>query len=313
MPLRLIFMGTPDFAVPTLAEILGRGHEVAAVYTRAPKPAGRGMAPTASPVARAAEGFGLSVLTPKTLRMPEAEAAFRAHQADAALVVAYGLILPSPILTAVPLGCFNLHASLLPRWRGAAPINRAIMAGDAETGVMVMKMAEGLDTGPVAMAEKVPIPPDATAGELHDRLARLGADLVARAFAALERGSLTLRPQPAEGVTYAAKIDRHETRIDWRRPWREVHDHCRGLSPFPGAWFEMAVDGGPVRVKVLRTTRGQGSGEPGSLLDARFTIACGEGAVRIVELQRAGRQAMPAEDFLRGLPLKPGARLERVN
>jgi methionyl-tRNA formyltransferase len=310
MPLRLIFMGTPDFAVPTLVELVGRGHAVAAVYTREPKPAGRGMAPTPTPVARAAERFGLPVLTPRTLRTPDAEAAFRAHQADAAVVVAYGLILPRPILAAVPRGCFNLHASLLPRWRGAAPINRAVMAGDVEAGVMVMKMEEGLDTGPIAMAEKVPIPPDATAGDLHDELARLGADLMARALGAIERESLALTPQPEEGITYAAKIDRAETRIDWRRPWRQVHDHCRGLSPFPGAWFEVASDAAPVRVKILRTTRGDGTGAPGTVLDDALTIACGEGAVRIVELQRAGRQAMRAAEFLRGVSLARGTRLD---
>jgi methionyl-tRNA formyltransferase len=309
MPLRLIFMGTPDFAVPTLVEIVGRGHEVMAVYTRAPKPAGRGMAEAPSPVERVAMPLRLPVLSPETLRAPEMEAAFRAHGADAAVVVAYGLILPKPILTAVPLGCFNLHASLLPRWRGAAPINRAIMAGDPETGVTVMKMEAGLDTGPIAMAETVPIGPDATAGELHDRLARLGADLMGRGLGALERGSLSLQPQPETGVTYAAKIDRTETRIDWRRPWHEVHDHIRGLSPFPGAWFEFSADGKPVRVKVLRTTAAQRGGEPGTLLDDRLTIACGDGAVRIVELQRAGRQPMAAEEFLRGVPLKPGLRI----
>jgi methionyl-tRNA formyltransferase len=310
MPLRLIFMGTPDFAVPTLIEIVGRGHQVAAVYTREPKPAGRGMAPTPTPVARAAERFALSVLTPRTLRTPEVQAAFAAHRADAAVVVAYGLILPGALLAAVPKGCFNLHASLLPRWRGAAPINRAIMAGDPETGVMVMRMEEGLDTGPIAMSERLPIPPDATAGDLHDELARLGADLMARALGALERESLTLTAQGDAGVTYAAKIDRAERRIDWRRPAREVHDHCRGLSPFPGAWFELAIDGSPVRVKVLRTTRAEGSGEPGTVLDDALTVACGEGALRIIELQRAGRQAMGVADFLRGVPLKHGARLD---
>ncbi len=310
MPLRLIFMGTPDFAVPTLTEIVGRGHEVAAVYTREPKPAGRGMAETPTPVARAAERFAVPVLTPRTMRTPEAEAAFRAQEADAAVVVAYGLILPPSILSAVPKGCFNLHASLLPRWRGAAPINRAIMAGDVETGVMVMKMAEGLDTGPIAMAEKVPIGPDLTAGELHDGLARLGADLMARALGALERESLTLTAQPEAGVTYAAKIGGAETHIDWRLPWREVHDHCRGLSPFPGAWSELVSDGRRVRVKVLRTTCGQGAGSPGAVLDDVLTVACGEGAVRILELQRAGKQAMRTEDFLRGTPLPPGARLD---
>jgi methionyl-tRNA formyltransferase len=316
MPLRLIFMGTPDFAVPTLDEIVRRGHEVAAVYTRAPKPAGRGMAPVPGPVERAATRLRLPVLVPESLRSPDTQAAFAAHQADAAVVVAYGLILPKPILAAVRLGCFNLHASLLPRWRGAAPINRAIVAGDAETGVTVMQMEAGLDTGPIAtiekvpLVEKVPIGPDATAGELHDRLARLGADLMVRALAALERGALALQPQPEAGVTYAAKIDRAETRIDWRAPWRQVHDRIRGLSPFPGAWFEVSVEGKPVRVKGLRTTAGEGGGEPGAVLDDRLAIACGEGAIRILELQRAGGRAMAAEEFLRGLPLTPGMRLD---
>src|ERR1043166_6963102 len=202
--MRLIFMGTPDFAVPTLVEIVGRGHDVAAVYTRAAKPAGRGMEMQVTPVERGARRFGIPVLTPKTLRSDEAVAALRAHGADAAIVVAYGLILPVPVLDAVPLGCFNLHASLLPRWRGAAPINRAVMAGDAESGVMVMRMAEGLDTGPIALAERVPIGSDTTAGELHDALAPLGADLMVRALGALELGTSQLTPQPQEGVTYAA-------------------------------------------------------------------------------------------------------------
>jgi methionyl-tRNA formyltransferase len=305
-------MGTPDFAVPTLSAIVGRGHQVTAVYTRAPKPAGRGMALQPSPIEREARHLGLPVLTPKTLRTADAEAAFRAHGADAAVVVAYGLILPKPILEAVPLGAFNLHASLLPRWRGAAPINRAIMAGDAETGVMVMRMEEGLDTGPVAMAKRVPIGADATAGDLHDTLASLGADLMVRALDALERGALSLTPQAAEGVTYAAKIDKGETRIDWTRPWQEVHDHIRGLAPFPGAWFEIAVEGRPVRIKVLRTTRGEGSGLPGTLLDDRLSIACGDGAVRILELQRAGARAMKADEFLRGVQLPPGTKLATV-
>jgi methionyl-tRNA formyltransferase len=307
-------MGTPDFAVPTLAEIVGRGHDVVAVYTRAAKPAGRGMAMQPTPVEREARRFGLSVLTPTTLRTPEAQDAFRAHRADAAVVVAYGLILPKPVLDAVPLGCFNLHASLLPRWRGAAPINRAIMAGDAETGAMVMKMEEGLDTGPIAMidqalAERVAIAPDMTAGDLHDELARRGADLMARALGALERGTLTLTPQPEAGVTYAAKISKDETRIDWSRPWREVHNHIRGLSPFPGAWFELPGEGGPVRVKALRSTKGEGGGAPGTALDGKLTIACGDGAVRLLQLQRAGRQAMTAEEFRRGTALPAGTRL----
>jgi methionyl-tRNA formyltransferase len=311
MPLRLVFMGTPDFAVPTLAEIVGRGHDVAAVYTRAPKPAGRrGLELQPTPVEREARRFGLPVLTPASLRTTEAQDAFRAHGADAAVVVAYGLILPKPVLDAVPLGCFNLHASLLPRWRGAAPIHRAIMAGDAETGAMVMKMDEGLDTGPVAMAERLAIAPDATTGDLHDELARRGANLMVQALGALERGTLALTPQPEGGVTYATKIAKDETRIDWSKSWRLVHDHIRGLSPFPGAWFELAGEGGPpARVKVLRTTRAEGGGAPGTALDGNLTIACGDGAVRILGLQRAGKQAMTAEEFLRGTSLPAGTRL----
>jgi methionyl-tRNA formyltransferase len=308
MPLRLIFMGTPDFAVPTLSAVAGAGHDIAAVYTRAPKPAGRGMALQPSAVEREARRLSLPVLTPATLRSDAAQAEFRAHKADAAVVVAYGLILPKPVLDAVPRGAFNLHASLLPRWRGAAPINRAVMAGDAETGVMVMRMEEGLDTGPVAMTERVAIAPDAAAGDLHDLLARIGAHLMELALAALERGTLVLTPQPAEGATYAAKIDKTETRIDWTKPWQQVHDHIRGLSPFPGAWCEIEESGKPVRVKVLRSTQGEGAGPPGTLLDDTLTIACGQGAVRLVELQRAGRQAMSAEEFLRGTKLSSGAR-----
>ena len=300
MALRLVFMGTPDFAVPTLVEIVGGGRDVVAVYTRPPQPAGRGMELRGSPVAREAERFGIPIFTPKTLRDGDAAAAMRAHRADAAVIIAYGLILPKPILEAFALGCFNLHASLLPRWRGAAPIQRAIIAGDKETGVMVMKMEEGLDTGPIAMVERVPIGPDTTAGELHDTLARLGADLTLRALAALEKDALQLTPQSAEGVTYANKIEKSETHIDWTRPWQRVHDHCRGLSPFPGAWFELAGAG---RVKVLRTTKGIGDGKPGQVLDDELTIACGEGAVRILALQRAGRQPMSAEEFLRGTPV----------
>src|SRR5580692_12275978 len=231
-------MGTPDFAVPTLVELVCGGHDIAAVYTRAPQPAGRGLELKPSAVAREAERLRLPIFTPKSLKGADAAAAMRAHDADAAVVVAYGLILPKPILEAFPLGCFNLHASLLPRWRGAAPIQRAIMAGDQETGVMVMKMDQGLDTGAIAMAERVPIGADATTGALHDELARLGAGLMLRALAALEKGQLQLTPQAANGVTYANKIDKSETRIDWTKSWNEVHNHCRGLSPFPGAWSE---------------------------------------------------------------------------
>jgi methionyl-tRNA formyltransferase len=306
MPLRIVFMGTPEFAVPTLVEIVGRDHEVVAVYTRAPKPAGRrGLDSTPSPIEREARRFALPLLTPATLRTADAVSTARAHGADVAIVVAYGLILPKAILDVFPLGAFNLHASLLPRWRGAAPINRAIMAGDSETGVMVMKMEEGLDSGPIAMERRVPIPFDATAGDLHDRLARLGADLMVTALGALERGSLTRTPQPEIGVTYAYKIGNDETRITWERPWQEVHNHIRGLSPVPGAWSEI----GGVRVKVLRTIRSDSSGVPGTVLDDELTVACGEGAVRIVELQRAGRQPMKAHEFLRGMPVAAGTRV----
>jgi methionyl-tRNA formyltransferase len=303
LALRLVFMGTPDFAVPTLLEIVGSGHDVAAVYTRAPQPAGRGMAERPSLVAREAERFKLPIFTPKSLKGADAADAMRVHGADAAVVVAYGLILPKAILDVFPLGCFNLHASLLPRWRGAAPIHRAVMAGDKETGVMAMKMEEGLDTGPIAMAERVAIGADMTTGELHDTLAPLGARLMLVALGALERGSLQLTPQPADGATYATKIDKSETRIDWGKPWKQVHDHCRGLSPFPGAWFELAGN----RVKVLRTTKGEGSGAPGTVIDDRLTIACSEGAVRLIELQRAGKQPMQADEFLRGTQVARGA------
>jgi methionyl-tRNA formyltransferase len=240
------------------------------------------------------------------LKDADAAVAMRAHGADAAVVVAYGLILPRPILEAFPLGSFNLHASLLPRWRGAAPIHRAIMAGDKQTGVMVMKMDEGLDTGPIAMAQRVAIGPDVTTGDLHDELARLGAKLILVALGALERGSLTVTPQADDGATYADKIDKRETRIDWTQSWNRVHDHCRGLSPFPGAWFELAGLG---RIKVLRTTKGDGLGEPGRLLDEHLTVACGSGALRVVELQRAGGKPMPADEFLRGTPVAPGSTL----
>ena len=260
MPLRLIFMGTPDFAVPTLQGLAAHGHDVAAVYTRAAKPSGRGMKLQPSQVEQEARRLGIPVLTPATLKTPEAEAAFRAHQADAAVVVAYGMILPQAILDIPKYGCFNLHASLLPRWRGAAPINRAIMAGDAETGVMVMKMDVGLDTGDVALAERVAITDRMTAADLHDALAPLGADLVARAMGALERGTLQLTPQSDQGVTYAAKIDKAEARIDWNMPARTVLRHVHGLSPFPGAWGEIEIDGASSRLKILRCEMAGGRG-----------------------------------------------------
>jgi methionyl-tRNA formyltransferase len=298
-------MGTPDFAVPTLVELAARGHEIAAVYTRAPKPAGRGMGVQHTPVEQEARRLALAVHTPRSLKDEEAQAAFRTYKVEAAVVVAYGLILPKSVLEAPRLGCFNIHASLLPRWRGAAPINRAIMAGDTESGVTIMKMDEGLDTGTMAMAERTPIGTDMTAGDLHDILARLGADLMLRALAAAERGSLALTPQPDKGVTYAEKISKNETRIDWSRPWRQVHDHIRGLSPFPGAWFE--IDG--ARVKALRSMKGEGSGAAGTALDDKLTIACGAGAVRLTQVQRAGKQPMSADEFLRGTPVKSGVRV----
>lgn len=309
MPLRLIFMGTPEFAVPTLLELAAHDHDIAAVYTRAAKPAGRGMKLQPTPVEQAARRLGLPVLTPGTLKTPEAEGLFRAYLADAAVVVAYGMILPQNILDAPPLGCFNLHGSLLPRWRGAAPINRAIMAGDTESGVMVMRMDAGLDTGDVAMAEKIAVSDTMTAGDLHDALAPLGADLMVRAMGALERGKLQLTGQSDVGVTYAAKIEKAESRIDWTRPARAVLRHIHGLSPYPGAWCEMPIEAETVRVKILRCELADGSGAPGELLDGQLTVACGERAIRIVELQRAGKQPMQAGDFLRGTPLKPPARL----
>ena len=309
MPLRLIFMGTPDFAVPTLLELVAHGHEIAAVYTRTAKPAGRGMKLQPTPVEVEARRLGIPVATPVTLKTPEALEAFRAHHAEAAVVVAYGMILPQAILDTPKLGCFNLHASLLPRWRGAAPINRAIMAGDTETGVMVMKMDAGLDTGDVAMAERTAITDAMTAADLHDALAPLGADLMVRAMGALERGRLQLTRQSEDGVTYAAKIEKAEARIDWSKPARAVLRHIHGLSPFPGAWCEMAGEGEPARLKILRGELADGSGAAGELLDDRLTIACQQGALRILELQRAGKAPMKAEDFLRGTPLKPPMRL----
>lgn len=305
MPLRLIFMGTPDFSVPTLLELVAHGHEIAAVYTRAPKPGGRrGLQLQPTPVEEAARRLGIPVLTPKTLKTQEALDEFSAFDADAAVVVAYGMILPQAILDAPKLGCYNLHASLLPRWRGAAPINRAIMAGDAESGVMVMRMDVGLDTGDVAMAERLPITDTMTAADLHDRLSRLGADLMVRAMAALARGGLQLKMQSEDDVTYAAKIDKAEARIDWTKPAHAVLRHIHGLSPFPGAWAELER----ARVKILRCELAKGAGAPGEVLDDQLTIACGDGAIRIVELQREGKGRMQAADFLRGVPVKPPMR-----
>ena len=309
MSLRTIFMGTPDFAVPTLSTLLGHGHEIVACYSRAPAPAGRGMALRLSPVHQAAERFGIPVLTPSTLRTPEALDEFRSYQADVAIVVAYGMLLPKDILDVPPLGCLNLHASLLPRWRGAAPIQRAIMAGDPETGVAVMKMAEGLDTGPVGMVERLVIDPELNSGEAHEILARLGADLMVRALAALGRGGLSFREQSTEGVTYARKISNDECKIDWSASAQTIHDHIRGLAPFPGAYTMIDLGKGPERVKILRATRTEGVGAPGQILDDALTIACGNGALRLLDLQRAGAKALPVDLFLRGVSLPAGQRI----
>jgi methionyl-tRNA formyltransferase len=279
-----------------------------AVYTREPAAAGRGMELKLSPVHRMAERFGIPVFTPKTLRTEEAAEQFRSLDADVAVVVAYGMILPKAILEAPKLGCLNLHASLLPRWRGAAPIQRAIMAGDKETGVAVMKMEEGLDTGPVAMVEKVVIAPDMTAGELHDRLMVLGADLMVRALAALSRGGLSFTLQPEEGVTYAHKLKNEDARIDWSMPAQAVHDHIRGLSPFPGAFFTANFGKGEERVKVLRAALGKGRGDGGTLLDTDGRVACGDGSVHLIQVQRAGKGPVAFDEFLRGVRINPGAR-----
>lgn len=310
MSLRIIFMGTPEFSVPTLRALKEAGHEIVAVYTQPPRPAGRrGLDLTKSPVHQAAELLGIPVFTPVNFKEPEEREKFRALNADVAVVVAYGLLLPEAILTGTRLGCYNGHASLLPRWRGAAPIQRAIMAGDEKTGMMVMKMEKGLDTGPVALTREVEIDENMTAGELHDKLMLAGAKAMAEAMEKLEADDLPLTPQAEEGVLYAAKIDKGETRIDFSKPAGEVHNHIRGLSPFPGAWFEAEIGGKPERIKVLASERAEGQGPSGEVLDDALTVACGEGAVRLRKLQKAGGKPLSAEDFLRGTPLARGTRL----
>ncbi len=310
MALKIVFMGTPEFSVPTLEAIARAGHRILAVYSQPPRPAGRGMAERKSPVHAAAEALGIPVSTPRSLKAEADQRAFAAVGADAAVVVAYGLLLPAPVLAAPRLGCLNLHASKLPRWRGAAPIQRAIMAGDTETAVMVMRMEEGLDMGPVCLSETVAIGPDTTAGELHDTLKERGADLMVRALALLEEGRLAANPQSSEGVTYAAKIGKGEGRIDFGVPAASVHNLIRGLSPHPGAWLEMPVGNeARERVKVLRSALAAGRGTPGETLDDQLTIACAEGAVRLVEVQRAGKRAMSAAEFLRGVPVPKGTHL----
>lgn len=307
MSLRIVFMGTPEFSVPVMTALIGQGYEIVAVYSQPPRPAGRrGLELTKSPVHEKAEEFGIPVFTPKSLKSEEEQQIFRDLNADVAVVVAYGMLLPKAILEAPELGCYNGHASLLPRWRGAAPIQRAIMAGDIESGIMIMKMDEGLDTGPVAMVEKVAITPNMTSGELHDRLSITGADLMVRAMAALERDSLKLTPQSADGVTYAAKIDKAEARIDWSQTAKAVHDRIRGLAPFPGAWCEVEVNGAQERVKILRSQRVDGSGKPGEVLDGALHVACGEGAVALTLVQKAGGKPVSAAEFCNGVKLVTG-------
>jgi methionyl-tRNA formyltransferase (EC 2.1.2.9) len=307
MALRIIFMGTPEFSVPTLDALAEAGHEIVAVYTQPPRPGGRrGLDLQKSPVHQAAEKLCIPVFTPINFKNPAERAAFRAIGADVAVVVAYGLLLPEEVLGGTRLGAYNGHASLLPRWRGAAPIQRAIMAGDRESGMMVMKMDKGLDTGAVALTRKVEIAHDMTAGELHDRLSRIGAEAMVEAMARLEAGDLSLTPQASEGVLYAAKIDKGETRISFARDAHDVHNHVRGLAPFPGAWFEVEINGRPERVKVLGSTLAEGEGRPGEVLDEHLTVACGKGAVRLTRLQRAGGKPLATTEFLRGTPIPRG-------
>jgi methionyl-tRNA formyltransferase len=304
--LRLVFLGTPEFAVASLARLVDDGHDVAAVYSQPPRRAGRGMSLRASAVAQFAESHGLPVRTPASLKTSEEQDAFASLEADAAVVVAYGLLLPAAILEAPRLGCYNVHASLLPRWRGAAPIQRAVMTGDTVTGVSIMRMTQGLDEGAVCLAEAMPIVPGATAGELHDQLAGLGASLMSRALASLAAGELDCTPQPAEGVTYASKIDKSETRINFSLAAEAVLNHIHGLSPHPGAWF--TLPSGP-RVKVLKAEVAEASGPPGTVLDDALSVACGQRAVRLLVLQREGKSPASAPDFLRGLAVAPGTRL----
>jgi methionyl-tRNA formyltransferase len=307
--MRLVFMGTPDFSVPVLKALIAAGHDIAAVYTQPPRPAGRGMAERRSPVHDLAATQAIPVRTPATLKAAEEKAAFAALDTDVAVVVAYGLILPRTILTAPKQGCFNVHASLLPRWRGAAPIQRAIMAGDRETGISIMRMEEGLDTGPVCLSARVNVDPGTTAGVLHDKLAELGAHLMVDALARLAEGRLTCSPQPETGVTYARKIEKTETHIDFAQSAGDVRSHIHGLSPHPGAWFALARDGGNRRIKALACAIADASGEPGTVLDDRMTIACNTGAVRLLTVQREGKAAQDAAAFLRGLTIAPGTRL----
>lgn len=310
MALRLIFMGTPGFAVPTLRRIVESGHKILAVYTQPPRPAGRGMSEQKSPVHLAAHALGLSVETPQSLSSSASQEYFKSFEADAAVVVAYGLLLPEPVISGTRLGCFNLHASKLPRWRGAAPIQRAIMSGDKVTAATVMRMDTGLDTGPICLEQTFPITAEMTASDLHDHIAVCGADLMAKALAALEAGNLPERTQPNEGVTYARKIDKAESQIDFSLPSHAVHNHIRGLSPFPGAWFQAKdASGKDDRIKVLQSEVVAGEGPAGQIIDDQLTIACSTGAIRLLQVQRAGRRVAQAEEFLRGFPLTAGTSL----
>lgn len=310
MSLDLVFMGTPEFSVPTLRGVLAAGHRVRAVYTQPPRPAGRrGLADTPSPVHRVAAESGLEVRTPASLKSADEQARFAALNVDVAVVIAYGLLLPNAVLQAPRLGCINVHASLLPRWRGAAPIHRAAMAGDAETGVMTMQMEEGLDTGPVLMTARTPIGPDDTTGALHDRLAEMGAKLLVDTLEGLAAGRLKSVPQAAEGASYARKIDKAEARIDFERSAEDVRNHIHGLSPFPGSWFEIEVSGKRERIKVLKAELAAGKGVPGSVLDERLAIACAQGAIRPLVVQRAGRSAVSIDEFCRGFTITPGTAL----
>ena len=308
MALDVIFMGTPEFSVPVLDTLCAAGHRIVAVYSQPPRPAGRGMSEIKSPVQRLAEALGLPVLTPPNFKGDAERADFAALKADAAVVVAYGLLLPKAVIEATRLGCYNVHASKLPRWRGAAPIQRALMAGDAVTAINIMRMDAGLDTGPVYLGSDVPIPSAMTAGQLHDVLSKLGAELMVEALARLEAGQLEAVSQSSDGVTYATKIDKRETRIDFAKPAKDVANHIRGLSPYPGAWFEIDGAGKRERIKVLAALPVQGDGVAGTLLDGNLTIACGQGAIRVQQLQRAGKQPMAASDFLRGTRIVPGTR-----
>lgn len=309
MALRIVFMGTPAFSVPVLDAVIDAGHHVVAVYAQPPRPAGRGMTDTKSPVHLRADGLGIPVITPVNFKDEADRANFQALKADAAVVVAYGLILPEAILSSPRLGCFNVHASKLPRWRGAAPIQRAIMAGDTGTAVNVMKMERGLDTGPVCLGRDITIAPEMTAGILHDNLSLAGAELMAEALVRLEAGSLQCTPQSQDGVTYAAKIDKSETRIDFTRPASQIINHIRGLSPAPGAWLEALTHGKAERIKVLFATEVEANDPPGTVLDDQLTIACGTNAIRFTHVQRAGKKPVSAEEFQRGFHLAPGTRL----